>query len=147
MKNKTLYELFIGLLSLMAIIMIILDLMYRLPIIVVQSFYYINFIITIIFFIDYLIRLLISKGKLRFMFSNIIDCLSIFPILLIREIFLNLNLGRLIDIDTEIKIIKLIVLFILVIKFKNKIREAVKINKFLSKLLTICNNMFIINLT
>ena len=130
MKNKTLYELFIGLLALMGIMMIILDLMYRLPIIVVESFYYINLIITIIFFIDYLIRLFTSKKKLRFIFSNFIDILSIFPIILIRELIFNLNLGRLMDINTEFIIIKLIILFIFVIKFKNKIREAVKVNKF-----------------
>ena len=111
MKNKTLYELFIGLLALMGIMMIILDLMYRLPIIVVESFYYINLIITIIFFIDYLIRLFTSKKKLRFIFSNFIDILSIFIKILIRELIFNLNLGRLMDINTEFIIIKLIILF------------------------------------
>lgn len=130
MKNKTLYELFIGLLSLMAIIMIIIDLMYSLPTIVLESFYYINFIITIIFSIDYLIRIFLSKNKFRFMLNNIIDGLSILSIILFRETISKLNLGKLIDISIEFKIIELVVLFILVIKFKNKIREAIKINKF-----------------
>ena len=130
MKNKTLYELFIGLLALMGIVMIILDLMYRLPIMVVESFYYINLIITIIFFIDYLIRLFLSKKKLMFIFKNIIDILSIFPIILIREIIVNSNLEKRMDINTEFKIIELAVLFILAIKFKNRIRDAVKVNKF-----------------
>ena len=130
MKNKTLYELFIGLLALMGVIIIILDLMYRLPIMVVESFYYINLIITIIFFIDYLLRFCISKKKLSFIFSNFIDILSIFPIILIRKVILNLNLGKVVEVNTEFKIIKLVILFILVIKFKNKIREAVKVNKF-----------------
>ena len=49
MKIKILYELFIGLLSLMAAIMVILDLMYKLPLMVVESFYYINLIICIVF--------------------------------------------------------------------------------------------------
>ncbi|MDV4152271.1 potassium channel family protein, partial [Clostridium sp. AL.422] len=66
----------------------------------------------------------------RFILNNIIDFLSMFPIILIRQIILNLNLGRIVDINIELKIMKLIVLFILVIKFKNKIREAVKVNKF-----------------
>ena len=130
MKNKTLYEVFIGLLALMGAIMIILDLMYRLPIIVIESFYYINLIISIIFLMDYLIRLFISKKKLKFIIINIIDILSIFPIIIIREIIFNLNLVRIMDIYTEFKIIKLTILFILVIKFKNKVRGAIKINKF-----------------
>ena len=130
MKNKTLYELFIGLLSLMAIIMIILDLMYSLPTIVVESFYYINLIITIIFSIDYLIRFFLSKNKFRFMLSNIIDGLSILSIILFIETISKLNLGKLIDINIEFKIIQLVILFILVVKFKNKIREAIRINKF-----------------
>lgn len=130
MKNKTLYELFIGLLALMGIVMIILDLMYRLPIMVVESFYYINLISTVIFFIDYLIRLFLSKKKLMFIFKNIIDILSIFPIILIREIIVNSNLEKRMDINTEFKIIELVVLFILAIKFKNRIRDAVKVNKF-----------------
>ncbi len=130
MRNKTLYELFIGLLSLMAIIMIILDLMYSLPTIVVESFYYINLIITMIFSIDYLIRFFLSKNKFRFMLSNIIDCLSILSILLFRETIFKLHLRKLVNINIEFIIIELLILFILVIKFKNKIRDAIKINKF-----------------
>lgn len=130
MKNKTLYELFIGLLALMGAIMIILDLMYRLPIMVVESFYSINLIITIIFLLDYVIRFIISKKKVRFIISNFIDFISIFPIILIGKLISNLNLGRFVDVNIGLKIIKLVVLFVLIIKFKNKIREAVKINKF-----------------
>ncbi|MCF0147386.1 MAG: potassium channel family protein [Clostridium sp.] len=130
MKNKTLYEVFIGLLALMGIIMIILELMYKLPRIVVESFYYINLIITIIFLIDYLIRLSTSKKKFSFISNNFIDMLSVFPILLIKEVIFSLSLGSTIDINANLKFIKLIILFILAIKFKNKIREAIKVNKF-----------------
>ena len=130
MKNKTLYEVFIGLLALMAMIMIILDLMYKLPIMVVESFYYINLIITVIFIIDYLIRFIVSEKKIKFIFNNFIDMLSIFPLILIKEFIFDLNIGGIIDITTEVIIMKLIFLFVLAIKIKNKIREAIKINKF-----------------
>lgn len=130
MKNKTIYELFIGLLSLMGVIMIILDLMYKLPVMVVESFYFINLIIAIIFLLDYTIRFSTSKKKRKFIISNFTDLLSSFPIIFVAKIIINLNLGRLVDINIGIKIIKLIILFILIIKFKNKIKEAVKINKF-----------------
>ena len=74
MKIKILYELFIGLLSLMAAIMIILDLMYKLPLMVVESFYYINLIICIVFLLDYFPIFLIYKNLniyLVFLFHEI----------------------------------------------------------------------------
>jgi len=64
------------------------------------------------------------------MLSNIIDGLSILSIILFIETISKLNLGKLIDINIEFKIIQLVILFILVVKFKNKIREAIRINKF-----------------
>lgn len=130
MKVKIIYELFMGLLSLMASIMIILDLMYKLPLMVVESFYYINLIICIVFLIDYLINLIITRNKFKFIINNTIDFLSIFPLILIGRIIFNLNLGRFLDINIEMKIAKVVVLVILIIKFKDKIREAVKLNKF-----------------
>ena len=130
MKAKILYELFMGLLSLMSAIMIILDLMYELPLMVVESFYFSNLIICIIFFIDYLINFFISRNKLYFIIDNVVDFLSIFPVILIGRMIFYLNLGSFIDINVEFKISKVIVLVILIIKFKDKIRESVKLNKF-----------------
>lgn len=130
MKRKTLYELFIGLLALMLSIMIILDLMYKLPLMVVESFYYINYIGSFIFLLDYVLNLAISKRKIKFIVNNIVDFLSIFPFILIGKIIINLNLRIFVDINTQLKIVKVIFLFILIIKFKNKIKETVKVNKF-----------------
>ena len=92
MKIKILYELFIGLLSLMAAIMIILDLMYKLPLMVVESFYYINLIICIVFLLDYLYSFFISRNKFYFIINNVIDFLSIFPLILIGRMIFDLNL-------------------------------------------------------
>ena len=130
MKIKILYELFIGLLSLMAAIMIILDLMYKLPLMVVESFYYINLIICIVFLLDYLYSFFISRNKFYFIINNVIDFLSIFPLILIGRMIFDLNLGRFMDMNIEIKIAKVVVLVILIIKFKDKIRESVRLNKF-----------------
>ncbi|MGG7142549.1 potassium channel family protein [Clostridium nigeriense] len=130
MKVKILYELFMGLLSLMAAIMIILDLMYELPLMVVESFYFINLIVCIIFFIDYLINFFISRNKLHFIMDNAVDLLSTFPLIVIGRIIFDLNLGSFIDIYVEFKISKVIILVILIMKFKDKIRESVKLNKF-----------------
>ena len=75
MKGMSLYELFIGLLSLMAAIMIILDLMYSLPLRVIESFYYINLIICIIFFIDYLLQFISLRYKSFSLFNNLVSLL------------------------------------------------------------------------
>ena len=128
MKRKTLYELFIGLLAFMLSIMIILDLMYKLPLTVVRSFYYINFIVSFIFLLDYVISLVISKKKMKFIINNIVDLLSIFPIILIGKIIFSLNLGIFIDINMQLIIAKVLFLFILIIKFMNKIKETVIVN-------------------
>ncbi|MBD7914030.1 two pore domain potassium channel family protein [Clostridium sp. Sa3CUN1] len=130
MKGKTLYELFIGLLALMLSVMLILDLMYKLPLMVVKSFYYINFIVSILFLCDYIIRIIISKKKINFIINNIVDFLSTIPFIVIGIAILRLDILNFINLKVRIEIVKVILLIILIIKFKNKIKETVKVNKF-----------------
>lgn len=130
MKRKTLYELFIGLLALMLSIIIILDLMYKLPLMVIESFYYINFIVSLLFLFDYIIRISISSKKINFIFNNVIDFLSSVPFIVIGNIVYRLNIFTFIDLKLRLEIIKVTLLIILIIKFKNKIKETVKVNKF-----------------
>lgn len=130
MQKRLVYDIFIGLLSLMGAIMMTLELMYKLPISVVETFYYINLIICSIFFIDYIIRLGLSKNKINFIINNLVDLISIIPILGINKMIYTLNIGIVIDLKLLIKITKVVILIIFIIKFKNKIRESVKINKF-----------------
>lgn len=130
MKGKTLYELFIGLLALMLSVMLILDLMYKLPLMVVKSFYYINFIVSILFLCDYIIRIIISKKKINFIINNIVDFLSTIPFIVIGIAILRLDILNFINLKVRLEIVKVILLIILIIKFKNKIKETVKVNKF-----------------
>lgn len=130
MKNRVLYELFLGLISLMLAIIIILDLMYIFPSIVDQSFKYINLITCSIFLCDYLVRLIMAKNSLKFILNNKVDLISVVPVMAIEYSIFNLGLFNFLDSNVELKIFKLIMLCILIIKFKNKIRGAVKINKF-----------------
>lgn len=130
MQKRLAYDIFIGLLSLMSAIMIILDLMYKLPISVIETFYYINLIICCIFFIDYILRLFLSNNKMKFLVNNFIDLISIMPIIGIGKLIYALNIGVTIDIKLLLKLSKVILLIILVVKFKNKIREAIRLNKF-----------------
>lgn len=130
MQKRLAYDTFIGLLSLMSAIMIILDLMYKLPISVIETFYYINLIICCIFFIDYILRLALSMNKIKFLVNNFIDLISIIPIIGVGKLIYSLNIGGSIDLKILLKVLKVILLVILVIKFKNKIREAIRLNKF-----------------
>lgn len=130
MKRKTLYDLFIGLLALMLSIMLILDLMYKLPLMIIESFYYINFIVSIVFLFDYIIRLATSRIKINFIFNNGIDFLSSIPFIVVANLIYKFNIFIFIDLKVRLEIIKVILLIILIIKFKNKIKETVKVNKF-----------------
>lgn len=130
MKRRTLYELFIGLLALMLSIMLILDLMYKLPFMVIESFYYINFIVSLLFFCDYIVRLSISRRKINFMFNNVIDFLSSISFMVIGNLIYKFNIFTFIDLKVRLEIVKVILLIVLIIKFKNKIKETVKVNKF-----------------
>ncbi|WP_291650002.1 potassium channel family protein [Clostridium sp.] len=130
MKKRLAYDIFIGLLSLMSAIMIILDLMYKLPISVIETFYYINLIICCIFFIDYILRLILSRNKIKFLVKNLIDLISAIPIIGVGKLIYALNIGVVLDIRLLLKLLKFVLLIVLVINFKNKIREAVRLNKF-----------------
>lgn len=130
MHKRLFYDVFIGLLSLMSALMIILELMYKLPTIVIETFYYINLVVCCIFFLDYIVRLTLTKRKVLFIANNIIDLISIIPIIGVGKLIYILNLGEAIDLKILLKIIKVIILIILIVKFKNKIRESVRLNKF-----------------
>ena len=128
MNKKATYELFIGLLALMISIMLILEVTLVLPREVKYSFYYTDIIIWAIFVIDYFVRLIISKNKVKFISDNIIDLFSIIPfkvyLVVLKLIYLQIS------ILATIQIVSLIRIVILLLKFKRKIRESIKINSF-----------------
>lgn len=130
MRKRALYELFIGLLSLMSGIFIIIDLMYRLPASVISIAYTIMIINSIIFVFDYIIILILDSHKKRKVNINFLDLLSIIPIQVILQITILINSGNFINIDISINIIKFIFVIIYLLKFKNKIRGAVILNSF-----------------
>lgn len=128
-KNET-YEVFIGLLALMIAIMLSLELMIVLPKDVLRTFYYIKVMVWFIFCIDCFVRFLLCKHKAKFAGENIIDLFSIIPMRIYLVASRMLNLNVLISVQLIIKIVMLIRLVILVLKFKNKIKESIKINRF-----------------
>lgn len=131
MSKRGVYEVFIGLLALMISIMLILELMIGLPNRVLSLFYYIDLIVLIIFIVDYFGRLILSEHKLIFIGEHIIDLLSIIPIRIYLIGFRLVDLTVLINLELLIKIVMIIRLIILVLKFKSKIKESIKINRFI----------------
>ncbi|MBS5951559.1 MAG: two pore domain potassium channel family protein [Clostridium sp.] len=131
MRKRALYELFIGLLSLMSGIFIIIDLMYRLPVSVISIAYTIILINSVIFVFDYIIILILDTHKKRKVNINFLDLLSIIPIQVILQITILIkNRDDFINVDIPINIIKFIFIIIYLLKFKNKIRGAVILNSF-----------------
>lgn len=130
MEKKNTYEVFIGLLALMISIMLILELMVILPNEVLNSFYYIDMIVYIIFVLDYIVRFLMAKNKIIFIFGNVVDLFSIIPLRAYILVFRYLNLSSEINPLVIIEIIGLIRLFILILKFKIKIKGVIRENRF-----------------
>ena len=124
MKGKGVYNVFIGMLALMASIIILVLLVYDMPKIVVESFIYINLIISIIFNIDYIF--VWKKYFIRInIFHKISELFTLIPLILLHKIEHYINLSENLDL-----LIKILILIALLIKFKNRIKELVIINKF-----------------
>lgn len=124
MKGKSLYNVFIGMLALMNSIIILVLLVYSMPKIVVESFIYINLIVSIIFNIDYI--LLWKKYFIRVnVFQKIVEVITLIPLTLLYKMEIYINISESADL-----LIKILILISLLIKFKNRIKELVIINKF-----------------
>lgn len=124
MKSKGIYNVFIGMLALMNSIIILVLLVYDMPKIVTESFIYINLIISIIFNIDYIFisKKIYIKSNI---FNSILDFFTLLPLFFLYRLKIYINISE----DIYL-IIKIIILICLLIKFKNRIKELVIINKF-----------------
>lgn len=125
MNKVNLHRTFIGLLSLMNSIIIIIKLMYTMPYIVQETLLYINLIICIVFSADYFFRVVRSKNKFQFILNNKVDLISLIPLKYIDSLSNFTIIGHNINL-----IFNLIILIILILKFKNNIKYLVKENKF-----------------
>lgn len=128
MKEKNSYSLFIGLIALMEAFIILISYLYKFPKVVLESFYYINFIISLIFLLDYFYEVIVNYFKFNIIKYKLIDLISVTPIF-IKSLYFK---------DKRYYIIfNFFIIIILLIKFKNNIRNIVRINKF--------NYMLVIN--
>ncbi|VYU52934.1 potassium transporter [Clostridium tertium] len=130
MRKRALYELFIGLLSLMSGIFIIIDLMYKLPLSVISIAYTIMFINSVIFVFDYIIISILNIHKKKIITINLIDLISMIPITILMQITSMIDIEVFINKDIFITVVKFTFLLIYILKFKNRIRGAVILNSF-----------------
>ncbi|WP_300382958.1 potassium channel family protein [Clostridium sp.] len=124
MKSKNVYNVFIGMLALMNSIIILVLLVYDMPKVVIESFTYINLIISIIFNVDYILvwkRYFIKINALQ----KIMELFTLIPLVFLYKMKFYTNISEGIYLLIEISM-----LIILLIKFKNRIKELVIINKF-----------------
>jgi len=120
MKKIKMYNVFLGLLSLMNAIILSIKLMYELPYMTIKSLLYINLIISIIFLLDLIIKFY-RINFVTWLIENKINVIATIPIILIESINLN---------SRNALLINLILLLVYTIRFKNDIRELVTESKF-----------------
>jgi len=130
-KNKIitiLYEIFITVLALVAVVITFLELLGKFVINETKPLYYLDLGILIIFIVDYIIRLRISKNKKEFFKNNIFDFIAILPFTSLLRIFRAFRLFRLLKIVKVIKLVKLITFFKM---FTSRIRVFLHTNGFI----------------
>ena len=130
MNRKSVYDYFIGLLALMLSLIIVIDIFVSIPKEVRLSFYYIENIIRLIFIGDYIGRLVLSKNKKEFFKENIIDLLSIISIRIYLKCFKVVKITEIIPAYMVIRLCKVFMVIVNIIKFKVKVRDEIRKNKF-----------------
>ena len=121
------YDMFMGTLAIIVVVLIISGMLISIPDKILRIFEIIDAVIWIIFCIDYFIRLLISKDKIKFIKNNIIDLLSIIPL---NSLFKTLRIARLVKFTRIINIFKGTRMLVLISKFQYRTREFLRTNNF-----------------
>lgn len=129
MNKKSAYDFFIGLLSLMLALMLIIDIFVNIPKSVKLTFYYTDNVVRLIFIGDYLGGL-VSNIRKKVVHSNIIDLISIIPLRMYLRVAKILNFTYVLQADIIVKMFKFFMLTIFIIKFRNRIKEEIKVNRF-----------------
>lgn len=126
-KLIQIYEIVMALLSILVVTILIIDLSYTLPKNIIVIFSVIDNIILVIFCVDYFTRLFISKDKIRFIKSNVVDLISIIPV---NSAFQSLRIFRLTKMLKFVKFIKIFKSLALLLKFRKYIDKFLKTNNF-----------------
>lgn len=130
MKKKLYYEIFITILSLLASVVILVELTLELPNNITYILDTLDNIVWVIFIFDYVIRLILSENKLSFIKNNKIDLISIIPF---NSVFQSLRIFRVAKVLKLAKLTrlgKLVRFVVLIYKFKSRADKFLKTNNF-----------------
>jgi len=127
MKKKLYYEIFIAILSLIACVIILVQLTLELSSGITYILDVSDNSIWIIFVIDYTGRLILSENKLNFIKNNKIDLISIIPF---NTMFQSLRIFRFARVLKLAKLSKLVRFAVLIYKFKTRADNFLKTNNF-----------------
>ncbi|MBD7912193.1 potassium channel family protein [Clostridium cibarium] len=127
MNRKLCYEIFITLLSLIVCIIIFVELAFDLTNNIATILNILDDIIWIIFIIDYVVRLIYSENKMRFIKNNKIDLISIIPF---NSMFQSLRILKAGKVLRFAKLFKLFRLLIFLYKFKSRADKFLRTNNF-----------------
>jgi len=119
-KPNLIYNIFISLMSLFAVIVVIIEIITDSNSTILT---YIDYFLLIVFSLDYFIRFFIAENKLKFFKENIFDLLAIIPF---DSLFRILRINRIFKLSKLIKISKLT-------KLSRLITYTAKVNKYVHK--------------
>ncbi len=119
-KANFIYNIFISLMSLFAVVIVIIEIITDSNSIILT---YIDYFLLIVFSLDYFIRFFIAENKLKFFKENIFDLLAIIPF---DSLFRILRINRILKLSKLVKFSKLT-------KLSRLIAYASKINKYIQK--------------
>ena len=128
MTKNNVYSYFIGLLSLMLSIIIIIDLFFQIPSDVKWTFYYIDNIIRVVFIADLIIVLKVNKYEK--IFIRIIDIITIIPLSMYYNILIMIGIVTETKGQWSIKWAQVFMIILLMSKFINRTKKHILENRF-----------------
>lgn len=129
-KINAAYQVFIAILALVSIVLVILDLCGKISL-ASGVLFWIDTSILIVFAVDYIVRFVLAKEKLKFFKSNIFDLLSIIPFNSIFSFFRFARIFRLAKLSRLAKFTKLARLTAFFGRFGNRAKTFLHTNGFI----------------
>lgn len=133
LKNKStilLYEVTMTILTIMAVIIVALSYFTQQTSYEIYVFNMIDTVILVVFALDYLTRLILSRNKLHFFKNNIIDLISIIPFNYLFQTARTFKIIKLIKLTKLSKLTSLLRILILMRKFKKNTDKFLQTNNF-----------------
>lgn len=127
-KLKIAYEVVFSLLALLSIGITIFDFSGKINLEEGGIWFTVDNAIMIVFAVDYLVRLILSKGKKRFIRENIPDLISIIPFSSLFRVFRVAKLFRVLKVAKVIKLARFARVFALFFKFKKSAFRFLRTN-------------------